>query len=83
MTTKSEELEKRLDSIEKKLDDTIALLDAILHVPYAPPPIFPQKLWPGNFSSNKCSKCDLELNQVLGYVCPDIDCPTGLGGTRC
>lgn len=30
--------------------------------------------------TNKCSKCGLELNQVMGYVCNNYPCPTGLGG---
>jgi hypothetical protein len=25
---------------------------------------------------SKCSACGLELNKVMGYVCPRMDCPT-------
>ena len=43
------------------------------------PPFTPlQPAWYGN-----CPKCGLKLDQVMGYVCSDPVCPTGLGGTKC
>ena len=27
----------------------------------------------------KCTKCGLEIGGVMGYVCPNFPCPTGLG----
>lgn len=30
-----------------------------------------------------CSKCGLKLHRVMGYVCSQHGCPTGLGGTYC
>ena len=30
-----------------------------------------------------CSKCGLKLEQVMGYVCNNHPCPTGLGGAWC
>lgn len=30
-----------------------------------------------------CTKCGLQLNKVMGYVCPNADCPTGLGSPMC
>jgi len=30
-----------------------------------------------------CGKCGLKLDTVMGYVCPNLDCPTGLGPVRC
>lgn len=32
-----------------------------------------------NAPVGKCQKCGLELYSVMGYVCPNIGCPTGLG----
>jgi hypothetical protein len=31
----------------------------------------------------KCSKCGLNLETVMGYVCNNYPCPTGLGGAWC
>jgi hypothetical protein len=31
--------------------------------------------------SNKCIQCGLELEGAMGYVCNQINCPTGLGGS--
>lgn len=31
----------------------------------------------------QCSKCGLKLDQVMGYVCNNYPCPTGLGGAWC
>lgn len=31
----------------------------------------------------QCPKCGLQLSPVMGYVCSQTDCPTGLGGARC
>lgn len=30
-----------------------------------------------------CGECGLELHRAMGYVCPRINCPTGLGGSTC
>jgi hypothetical protein len=32
---------------------------------------------------SKCGKCGLTLGPVMGYCCPNADCPCGLGGTSC
>ena len=29
-----------------------------------------------------CPKCGIRLDTTLGYVCSNLDCPTGLGGVR-
>lgn len=29
---------------------------------------------------SNCAKCGLTLDRVMGYVCPHMGCPTGLGG---
>ena len=30
-----------------------------------------------------CQKCGIELGQVMGYCCPYVDCPTGMGPIMC
>jgi hypothetical protein len=32
---------------------------------------------------NACPKCGLRIEGVIGYVCPQPMCPTGLGGVWC
>ena len=32
---------------------------------------------------NTCSKCGLKMQGAMGYVCPQPQCPTGLGGAWC
>lgn len=32
---------------------------------------------------NQCSKCGLQLHDVMMYVCHQVGCPTGLGGPTC
>ena len=31
----------------------------------------------------RCTKCGLELRPVMGYVCSQPNCPTGLGSPMC
>jgi hypothetical protein len=30
-----------------------------------------------------CSKCGIQLDTFMGYVCGALDCPTGLGPVTC
>lgn len=39
---------------------------------------YADKLWN---NVGKCEKCGLDLSSVMGYVCTNINCPTGLGPT--
>jgi len=32
---------------------------------------------------DKCSLCGLDLSGVMGYCCPNLKCPTGLGPVYC
>lgn len=54
-------------------------------VPSPNVPFFPQKFPVRPFNDNKysCSKCGLECKGVMGYCCPNYDCPMGMGGTWC
>lgn len=56
----------------------------------AVPPILPpepqQAPWtpcPPLVDDKRCSKCGLKLENVMGYVCHNHPCPTGLGGPWC
>lgn len=31
---------------------------------------------------SKCPTCGLVLDTVMGYVCNNVNCPTGLGGVK-
>jgi len=31
--------------------------------------------------TNKCQQCGIEMNGNMGYVCNQLNCPTGLGGS--
>lgn len=35
------------------------------------------------FDKNNCPTCGIKLNQVMGYCCPTLNCPTGLGPVMC
>ena len=55
-----------------------------------PLPIYPQPWVPTipqtpfePIPNSRCPKCNLELSPVMGYVCAQQDCPTGLGGPTC
>ena len=32
---------------------------------------------------SNCPKCGIGLTDVMGYCCPQPNCPTGLGGIQC
>jgi hypothetical protein len=50
----------------------------ITPLPFPPMQPLPDTNWYGN-----CPKCGLKLGQVMGYVCNNAPCPTGLGGATC
>jgi len=66
------EIEERL----KKLEQERQQIPMPLPVPFPDPPQYPPQ-------KPQCSKCGLQLHDVMGYVCPRTDCPTGLGPTLC
>ncbi len=33
--------------------------------------------------TQRCTKCGLKLEGVMGYCCPNVGCPTGLGPVMC
>ena len=77
MMSSNEELEEMIRHLQTRLvylEGRVAQLEAG-HRPYNPQPIWPTTP-PGYYSKPKCSKCGMELSNVMGYVCAAIDCPT-------
>lgn len=35
----------------------------------------------GNRTVSVCGECGLEIKQVMGYCCPNVNCPAGLGNS--
>ena len=72
------DLEKRVKALEEYLSK---FMDQVQKEPYRPSyPRYPTYPVP---VPNNCSLCGLELGKVMGYCCPNIECPTGLGPTIC
>ena len=44
---------------------------------------FIPSLPPNSYPIDNCPKCGLKLDRVMGYVCYQSGCPTGLGGPTC
>jgi hypothetical protein len=42
-------------------------------------PSFPTPFIPASDVYKICSKCGISLSGIMGYSCPHIGCPTGLG----
>ena len=49
---------------------------------FVPSPNIPTP-WTNPVDYKSCSKCGLKLDGVMGYVCTQPHCPTGLGGAWC
>lgn len=39
--------------------------------------------YPYSYNTSVCPKCGISLQVVMGYSCPNLDCPTGMGPTMC
>lgn len=50
-----------------------------------PNPYIPNRLTPAPdpWHPRTCVKCGLKLEGVMGYCCPDMQCPTGMGPVMC
>jgi len=52
--------------------------------PIIPPlPFSPSMPAPWNPVVARCGECQLDLHQIMHYVCSNARCPTGLGPTIC
>jgi len=54
------------DEVMKKLDDIEMKINRI-------PPVYPTPQL--DLNSTRCSKCGMIWKGVMGYVCPQVDCP--------
>ncbi len=79
------DLEKQLEELTKqvqRLSDRVSRIEGTF--PQGPfGPSFPYQPVAPVVDYGQCSKCGIKLDQVMGYVCSQVFCPTGLGGTRC
>jgi hypothetical protein len=80
-------LSDRLDRIEELLEELVALTKKDVLTYPAPNPESPYQPFPTYtppvLNPVRCTKCGIELHTSMGYVCNDIECPTGLGPVRC
>lgn len=70
----------------EKLEERIARLERLVeerhYIPQDKPwdvPFVPTK----HYGENRCTKCGIKLNAVMGYCCPHTDCPCGMGPSTC
>jgi hypothetical protein len=78
MQSRPENIYQRLDDLERRVAQLER--DAAPFKRYGEPS--PDR-WPHQPPENKCSKCGLKLEGVMGYCCPNPGCPTGLGSPTC
>ena len=74
----NEELEEMIRHLQTRmvyLEGRVAQLEAGHH-PYISQPGYWSTNPPGYYPKPKCSKCGMDLSNVMGYVCAAIDCPT-------
>ncbi len=85
LEVKFDELLRRIKRIEERLDEQQSPSTPLAWPPYNIPPIQPDPFpsQPTPWNTKNCSLCGLELKGVMGYVCPQPGCPTGLGGPMC
>ena len=77
-STRKERLVEGLHTYRDDVDFVIKWLEAAYKVgyesaPYPADPPFPTYLKP---QTSKCSRCGINLNTTMGYVCNNQQCPT-------
>lgn len=77
-------LYKEIDALKKR----IGILEEL--VKNKKPETNPPNIWPNDFPNTPqlssiptCSKCGLDISKPIGYCCPNMDCPVGLGPIVC
>jgi len=68
-------LEKKVEALERKLEELLS------QRPYMPlPPVAPMPTYPivPNIWGNRCSVCNMEFVGAMGYVCGRSDCPSNV-----
>lgn len=87
LNSKVEDLEKRIQALEREDIFERLGIKKVTEEPNNPwtpkvSPMVPTSPWihPQPIT---CGKCGLKLDGVMGYSCPDIGCPAGLGPVMC
>lgn len=65
-----------LEQIKQKLvelEETVVEIRNLLRVQ----PVTP--IQPVKNNTNRCTKCGIQLDTIMGYVCYNYPCPTGMG----
>ena len=70
---------ERVRNLEKRVEEQAKLIE-LLQKNDTPSWMDDHKPLP---TSTYCGKCGLKLEGVMGYVCSQPQCPTGLGGVWC
>jgi hypothetical protein len=89
-------MSKRIDRLEKTLDEIVELLRQLVSSPPLdhPDPIIPNYPevptplpvpYPAPHIQRDiaCNKCGVSFSGITGYVCTDNNCPMGLGPIMC
>jgi hypothetical protein len=69
------ECELLSNQVNKELDEWLK----VYHIPQPNPYIPPPDPW----NKSTCPKCGMKLDGTMGYCCPNMDCPTGMGPIIC
>lgn len=83
-------LQGEIDNLNQKvafLEQKLKELQENRSIPKSPwdvvEPQIPDHEFPKFEIKPECSKCGLKLEKVMGYCCPQSQCPCGLGSTVC
>ena len=68
-----ERIQRRLDMLEARVFELEQKMKTRDTTPLTP-------TWPSTTMPSICPKCGLKLEPIMGYVCYNNPCPTGLGG---
>ena len=81
----ADELVQVLDRMQEQIDNMakrIATLE-VAQMPYGPVNPYTVPVPKINWDIATCPTCGIKLDQVMGYVCSNPRCPTGLGPVTC
>lgn len=71
-----------LETYEKFIDMTDIVPQKETTLPWTTTPYQPWVV-PNTQWTKNCPKCGINIDGPMGYVCPQPQCPTGLGGSWC
>lgn len=82
-TTIEQQLFDKLERLLLQVDALNERIGVLERTQLRTVPFGPTIPWQPLPSFNQCTKCGLKLDTVMGYVCSQPDCPTGLGPIMC